>query len=67
MRVRWCDADTEVFREKVIVRLSAGSSEGLAVLVILDKGTVDHSYYIKNVLPVAFKYGNEVFADKRLL
>ena len=31
---------------------------------MLDKGTVDHSCYIKNVLPVTLKYGNDVFGDK---
>ena len=39
-------------------------SRGITLLVILDEGTVDHSCYIKNVLPVALKYGNEeVFGD----
>ena len=36
---------------------------GLTPMVILDEGTVDHSCYIKNVLPIALKYGNEVFDD----
>ena len=39
-------------------------SKGLRPLVILDEGTVGHSYYIKNVLPADLKYGNEVFGDK---
>ena len=34
------------------------------LLVILDKGTVDHSCYIKNVLSVALKYANDVFGNK---
>ena len=44
--------------------LDACSSMGLKPLVILDEGIVDHSYYIKNVLPVALEYKNEVFGDK---
>ena len=40
------------------------SSKGLIPFVILGEGTVDHSCYIKNVLPVALNYGNEVFGDK---
>ena len=36
-------------------------SNSIAPLVILDEGTVDHSYYIKNVFPVTLKYENEVF------
>ena len=39
-------------------------SKSLTALVTLDKGTVDHSCYIKNVLPIALKYENEVFGDK---
>ena len=31
--------------------------------MIFDEGSVDQSCYIKNVLPVALKYGNEVFGD----
>ena len=38
-----------------------GASKGLTPL---DEGTVDHSCYIKNVLPIALKYGNEVFGNK---
>ena len=32
-------------------------SKGITPLVILDEGTVDHTVYIKKVLPVALKYG----------
>ena len=28
---------------------------------MLDEGTVDHAVYIEKVLPVALKYGNQVF------
>ena len=38
-------------------------SKGLTPLVIFDKGTVDHARYIKEVLPVALKYGNKVFEN----
>ena len=51
------------FSQKVIVWLGA-CSKGITLLVILDEGTVDHSCYVKNVLPEALKYGNEeVFGD----
>jgi hypothetical protein len=38
-------------------------SQGVTPLVILDKGTVNHERYTKDILPVAFKYGNTVFGD----
>lgn len=50
------------FPQKVMVWLGA-CSKGLTPLVILDKGTVDHERYIKEVLPVAFRYGNKVFGN----
>ena len=59
---RWCHAETKVTVE------SDGLVECLlqvyhTQVLIFDEGTVDHSYYIKNVLLVALKYGNEVFGD----
>ena len=48
------------FPWKVLVWLGA-CSKGITPLVILDEGTVDHTVYIKKVLPVALKYGNETF------
>ena len=51
-------------REKVMVRLDVCFSKGLTTLLILDEETFDHSCYMKNVLPVALKCGNEVFGDK---
>jgi len=33
----------------------------VSTLVIFEQGTVDHAPYIKQVLPVSFKYGNHVF------
>ena len=50
------------FPQKVMVWLGA-CSKGLTPLVILDRGTVDHARYIKEVLTVALKYGNKVFGD----
>ena len=44
--------------------VGACSCKDLTPLVILDEGTVDHSCYIKSLLLVALKYGNEVFNDK---
>ena len=34
-------------------------SKVITPLVIFDEGTLDHHRYIKQVLPVALKYGNE--------
>ena len=46
------------FAQQVMVWLCV-CSKGIMPLVILDEGTVDHTVYIKKVLPVALKYGNE--------
>ena len=48
------------FPWKVMIWLGA-CSKGITPLVILDEGTVDHTVYIKKVLPFALKYGNETF------
>ena len=48
------------FSQKVMVWLGA-CSKGITPLVIFDERTVDHTVYIKKVLPVALKYGNETF------
>ena len=48
-------------RQKVMVWLAA-SSKGITPLFILDEGTVDHTVYIKKVLPLALKYGSETFS-----
>ncbi|CAM4784202.1 unnamed protein product [Rotaria magnacalcarata] len=50
------------FRQKGMVWLGA-CSKGVTPLVILDEGTVDHVLYIEKVLPVALKYGNQVFCS----
>ncbi|CAF1548959.1 unnamed protein product [Didymodactylos carnosus] len=51
------------FPQKVMVWLGV-CSKGVTPLVILDKGTVKHASYIQEVLPVALKYGNQVFGDE---
>ena len=48
------------FPWKVMVWLGT-CSKGITPLMILDEGTVDYTVYIKKVLPVALKYGNETF------
>ena len=50
------------FSQKVMIWLGV-CSKGVRSFVILDKGTIDHDRYIKEVLPVAIKYGNKVFGD----
>ena len=45
--------------QKVVVRLGV-CSKGITSLVIFNEGTVDHAIYIKQVFPVALKYGSEV-------
>ena len=50
------------FPQKVMVWLGA-CSKGLTPLVIVDKEKVNHERYIKEVLPVAFRYGNKVFGN----
>ena len=47
------------FLRKVMVWLGA-CSKGITPLAILDEGTVDHTVYIRKVLPVALKYGNKI-------
>ena len=39
-------------------------SEGVAPLVLFEKDTLDHHRYIKEVLPVALRYGNSQFGNK---
>ena len=61
--MRWYHAETKVLRENVMVWLGVCSSKNLAPVMILDEETVDCSCYIKNVLLVTLKYGNEIFGD----
>ena len=51
------------FPQKVMVWLGA-CSKGITPLVIFEEGTLDHDRYIKEVLPVALKYGNKVFGNE---
>ena len=37
--------------------------KGVSPLVIFESDTLDHDRYIKEVLPVALKYGNDMFED----
>ena len=39
-------------------------SENIAPLVLFEKGTLHHHCYIKEVLPVALRYGNSKFGNK---
>jgi len=48
------------FPQKVMVWLRACFKD-VTPLVILDEGIVYHAVYIERVLPVALKYGNQVF------
>ena len=50
------------FFQKVMVWLSV-CSKGVTPLIILNKGTIDHERYIREVLSFAIKYGNKVFGD----
>ncbi len=50
----------KAFPEKVTVWLGV-CAKGISPLVIFEQGTVDHARYIKEVRPVALKYGNYVF------
>ena len=49
--------------QKVMVWLGA-CSKGITSLVIFEEDTLDHDRYIKEVLPVALKYGNKVFGKR---
>ena len=50
------------FPQKVMVWLGV-CSKGVSPLVIFENGTVDHARYIKEVLPVALRYGNSMFGN----
>ncbi|CAF4505518.1 unnamed protein product [Rotaria socialis] len=66
----WCRTHLPCFIGKghwppnrnVMVWLGA-CSKGVSPLVILENGTVDHERYIQEVLPVALKFGNDMFGD----
>ncbi|CAF1936013.1 unnamed protein product [Rotaria magnacalcarata] len=48
------------FPQKVMVWLAV-CFKGVSPLVIFEDGTVDHDQYIKEVLPVALKFGHDTF------
>jgi hypothetical protein len=48
------------FSQKVMVWLGV-CSKGASPLVIFHQGTINHGRYIKEVLPVALRYGNHFF------
>ncbi|CAF4571214.1 unnamed protein product [Rotaria socialis] len=50
------------FPKNVMVWLGA-CSKGVSPLVIFENGTVHHERYIQEVLPVALKFGNDMFGD----
>ena len=50
------------FPQKVMVWLGA-CSKGLIPLIILDESTMNHRWYIDEILSVALKCGNEGFGD----
>ena len=50
------------FPQKVMVWLGVCSKD-VSRLVIFESDTLDHDRYIKEVLPVALKYGNDMFGD----
>ena len=50
------------FCKKVMVWLRV-CSKGVSPLVIFESDTLDHDWYIKEVLPVALKCGNNMFED----
>ncbi len=53
---------TRKFPIKVMVWLAV-CSKGVSPLIVFEKGTVDHNRYIREVLPVALRYGNATFGD----
>ncbi|CAF4596493.1 unnamed protein product, partial [Rotaria socialis] len=50
------------FPQKVMIWLRV-CSKGVSPLIFFEKGTVDHDRYIKEVLPVALKFGNDMFGN----
>ena len=50
------------FSQKVMIWLAI-RSKGVSPLVICESDTLDHDRYIKEVLPVVLKYGNNMFGD----
>ena len=53
---------TRKFPRKIMVWLGV-CSKCVSSLVIFENGTADYDRYIKEVLPVALKYGNGIFEN----
>lgn len=51
------------YPQKVMVWLAV-CSEGVSPMVIFEDGTVDHDRYIREVLPIALQFGDELFGDR---
>ncbi|CAF1552944.1 unnamed protein product [Adineta ricciae] len=52
------------FPQKVMDWLGV-CSKGVSPLIIFEDGWVDHARYIREVLPIALEYGDQVFGDQR--
>ena len=50
------------FPQKVMVWLGV-CSKGISPLVIFESDKLDHNRYIREVFPVALRYGNDMFGD----
>ena len=50
------------FSQKIMIWVGV-CSKGVRPLVILDKGTIDHDRYIREVLPLPINDGNKIFSD----
>ena len=54
--------ELQKFPKNVMVWLGV-CSKGVSLFVIFEEGTVDHERYIHEVLPVALKFGNDMFGN----
>ena len=54
------------FQQKVMVWLGVCSKD-VSPLVFFESDSLDYDRYIKEVLPVALKYGNDIFGDDWIL
>ena len=50
------------FSQKMMVWFAV-CSKRVSPIVIFDEGTIDHARYIREVLPVALKYGNDILGN----
>ena len=51
------------FPQKVIMWLAGGCSKRVSPMLIFKEEMVDHDRYIRKVLPVALKYGNQTLGS----